>query len=202
MFKVAIGFIAGVVVGLLAGSWTGCHNMPQFLANCATVLAAVVGLPLALATLWNSVSIRRAELILKIYNTFLDEPLYSFYARICDGEAINWRASTRYGHLLNKCLTLFDEVNYLRNQWVLWQLCDKRVWEYIASEVQAFASNVAAWDYIKERFDEDTGKGLPRNAIPFTGFPELLSKIPRAYRARNYPCVPDKYKSFYKHLTS
>jgi hypothetical protein len=165
--------------------------------------ATIVGVVFGLITLWVNIVRRRAELIIKIYERLLEEPLYSFYDKVRRRDTIDWQQYPRNERMLNACLTLFDEVAYLRPRW--WWLLRwfgaARVWEYVASEVQYFASNESVWRYIEHRFQEGKRDGLRERTIPFTGFPELLSKIPRGYRKKGFPCVPPKYRDFYDQVT-
>jgi hypothetical protein len=162
------------------------------LAPWATV-AGVVMIFLALITIRSNNSTKRMELISKIYDRFLEDELYGFYIRIRNKEVINWQDNKDDERLLNESLTLFDEVNYLRTQGLL----DIKAWEYIASEIQYFALNDSVWDYMIQRIRECKDRGFSEDIMPFTGFPELLNKVPEKFRAKPFPIVPHRYNALF-----
>lgn len=154
----------------------------SFFAPWATV-AGVVMIFFALKTIRSNNSTKRMELISKIYDRFLKDELYEFYVKIRNKEVINWEDDKKDERLLNESLTLFDEVNYLRTQGLL----DKKAWEYVASEIQYFALNGSVWDYMDHRKQKCRDRGFPEDIMPFTGFPDLLKKIPEQLRAKPFP---------------
>lgn len=166
------------------------YSLGPSLAPWATV-AGVFMIFLALRTIRSNNTTKRMELISKIYGRFLEDELYGFHIRIRYKEVINWQHDKNDERLLNKSLTLFDEVNYLRTQ----RLLDKKAWEYVASEIQYFALNASVWDYMIHRIIECKDSGFPDDIIPFTGFPDLLKKIPPQFRVKPFPIVPDRYNA-------
>ena len=165
----------------------------SLLASWATV-AGVVMIFIAYMTLRRNTSIKRMELISKIYDRFLNDELYGFYIRVRRQQTINWQHDEKDERLLNKSLTLFDEVNYLQNQ----KLLDEKAWEYVACEIQNFAFNENVWDYMIQRTQDCKDRGFPDDIIPFTGFPELLNKVPLKFRANPFPRVPDRCNALFR----
>ncbi len=189
------------------------YSLGPSLAAWATVTAgamAVIGVCMARHQIRISNSIRRTELISNTYDAFLTDDLLPFYDKIRKGETINWqrkkddeqqkddKQQKDDEQLLNKSLTLFDKVDYLRTQGLL----DERAWEYVASEIQYFASNPSVWDYMFKRIHEGLCRGFPKDIIPFTGFPDLLENIPHEFRANPFPEIPERHRAFFNQLKS
>src|SRR5208282_5144481 len=100
--------------------------MESFL-HFVQVFGTITALYVALLAYRNSNSIKRAELIQRLYNAFMKKGAYEFYDKIRNRDAIEWgewgnvegvdeetlKANEK---LLNKSLTLFDELNYLQTQ--------------------------------------------------------------------------------------
>ena len=176
-----------------------------------TTIAAIVGIAVGIAGMFFGVkaistsnAIRRTELIRHVYDAFMEEKLFRFYARVRNRETIDWQHEDDE-RLLNKSLTLFDEVDYLLRQGLLHWIAkwwSSEAWEYLAGEIQYFSANESVWDYIVTRIREGLDRGFPRDIIPFTGFRELLHSIPTKYRARPFPCVPERHKAFFDNLDS
>jgi len=184
-------------------------SLGSCVASWATVFGVLAALFFGVWGIWNSNSIRKTELITTVYNAFVADDLLQFYAKIRKKEPIDWQHDDE--KLLNKSLTLFDAADFLQSRgltrfrwlpFVKWLPGDETVWEFFASEIQYFASNEYAWDYMAQRVKEALNRGFPRDIIPFTGFAELLSKIPKRFRANDYPCVPEKHRHLYNWLTS
>ncbi len=171
------------------------------LATAAQLFVGLAGIIVAAVAVWINNSIRktrvtakRMELIAKLYDTFtVNDELFDLYERVRKGHpAIDWSNTPSDERLLNKSLTVFDAIAYLQSQGLL----DEREWEYIATEIQYFASNPSVCAYIVSRFDEGKAKGFHDDIIPFTGFPLLLYSIPENFRGKDYPCPPE-YKEFF-----
>ncbi len=155
-----------------------------------TFLVALIALLFALCQIRISNSVRTTELIVKTYNAFVDsEKMSRFYARIRRGDQFDWEADDRF---LNKSLTLFDSLGFLQTQGLLHSRA--KAWEYIASEIQYFASNPSVCAYIEARIEEARSMGFHDEILPFTGFPALLANIPERYHAGNFPCIPENHK--------
>jgi hypothetical protein len=183
----------------------------MMMVNCVTLVGVLVGIVVGIAGLLFGVnairtgnSIRRAELITKIYHAFLEDDLYLFYARIRNGEAIDSQQE-HDERLMNKSLTLFDEIGYLIRQGLLHNMAawwSSDAWEYFAIEIQYFADNLSVWDYMVTRIEKGLERGFPKEIIPFTGFRELLNSIPMEFQARPFPRIPEKHRAFFAKLDS
>jgi len=112
----------------------------------------------ALKTYRRNNSIKRWELIEKLYGAFIGKGWYEFYERIKDGEQID---SSKDGKLLNKTLTLFDALNYFQTQGLL----DKKAWEYVACEILNFALNNSVWEYMNNIKKPYVEKGFLVNEL-------------------------------------
>jgi hypothetical protein len=106
--------------------------MMKTLIENAPLITAIAAIVFGARMAWASNSTRRTELISKIYNAFLEEKLCEFYGRIRDPQ--NKTISLEQDELfLNKALTLFDEVDYLRSQGLLNEFARScsNGWEYL-----------------------------------------------------------------------
>ncbi len=139
----------------------------------------------------------------KLYDAFQEEKLFQFYAKVRNNkEPIDWQQAENE-QLLNRSLTLFDEIDYLLRQGLLHKVAKwlhSEVWEYVSSEIQYFAANESVWDYIVKRIQEGLDRGFPKDIIPFTGFPELLDNVPSRFRAKPFPRIPEKHRAFFDKL--
>jgi len=169
----------------------------------ATVLLffiSLLGVYVARKELKKNNIIKRNELINKIYDHFLEDSSYEFYDRIRDKEDIVLNEDNK--KLLNKALSMFDEINYLRTQ----NLLDDEAWEYVACEIQNFAANETVWKYMLNYVKMYKEKRFPKDIIPFTGFPDLLKYMPRKFKVekghRDYPKSKDEYEKYLKECYS
>ena len=169
-----------------------------------TAGAAIAGLIIALFQVRVHNSIRVFECIKDIYDSFLDEDkkdnsetLMDFFERIRKGKEgdIDRKKDEKN---LNQAISLFDEVNVLLRQGLLYR--NSEAWEYVASEIQYFALCDEVWKYMEERLIACRENKFPLNIIPFTGFTELFRKMPEQYRANPYMNIPMSYKSIYNEL--
>ena len=177
------------------------------LSSLATVLGVIVAVwavRMVRTQIRISNSIRTAELIAKIYDAFAAGDLRDFYARIRKKEQIDWEHYAKEGERLDRSLTLFDEVDFLRTQRLLrrtaieWLLRRKaKAWEYVASEVQYFALNDSVWCYMEKRLQEGRNDGLRDDIIPYTGFPALFQNIPHGYRITRHREISERHKDFF-----
>ena len=208
-FLLAAVFLVGLIVGyttrwlkpgLSLEDWSRLATVFAAFVAAGGVIVAAVGVFLVRSQITISNAIRRSKLIATIYDAFLTDDLYNFYAKIRKGKKIDWEHNEVDERLLNKSLTLFDEVNYLQTQGLLAE--GEEAWEYAASEIQYFAFNKSVWDYMFKRIHEGMCRGLPRDIIPFTGFPELLKSIPPKFRADPFPRIPKRHRAFFGQINS
>ena len=154
-------------------------------STLATALVAFVALLFA----WWQIRIgnanRTAQLIADTYSTFVNgEGMVPFYSKIRGGEDCSSDEEK-----LNRSMTLFDSINYLQTQGLLHPRA--RAWEYIAAELQYFASNDSVCRYVEDRIRDGKKRDFPYIIIPFTGFPALLGNIPKRYQMTNgFPPIP------------
>ncbi len=107
--------------------------------QCVTVIGIIAAICFGVNTVRTNNALRRAELITKIYRAFTEDKLFQFYDRIRKGDAIEWeKPDSDDERLLNRSLTLFDEIDYWRSQGLLQE--GEAAWEYFASEIQYFAT--------------------------------------------------------------
>ena len=126
------------------------------------IVVTLWGIGIALKTYTSNSSMRKYELINKIYDSFImDVKDYDFYEKVKRGDQL---VSDEEKRQLNKALTLFDEVNYFRIQGLL----DNESWEYLASEINTFAFNKSVWEYIDSSQKTYFEKRFPYDIVPFT----------------------------------
>jgi len=165
------------------------------------IFFGLTGLYFGLMALRNSNSIRGKELIGRMYAALIEDEV--LYRKVRNRDTIEWEQDERQRLFVNKSLTLFDEMDYLLRPGLLQRVlkcCHSKAWEFVASEIQYFASNDSVWDYMVMRIEEGLDRGFPKDIIPFTGFPELLDEIPEMYQAKPPVRTPEKHKAFFDRL--
>jgi hypothetical protein len=203
----AVFFVALAIYSCHKESWSAGGTI-------LTAGAALAGLFVARQQISLHNSVRVYEFIDTIYNSFLDddkkdnldegkkdnkdnaESLMDFFERIRKGDkTIDVLKDEKN---LNKALSLFDDVNLLLRQGLLPR--NSHAWEYVASEIQYFALCDAVWTFMETRLTECRKIGFPLNIIPFTGFTELLTNIPKQYQADSFPNISMSYKRIYNEM--
>ncbi|MGD0626781.1 MAG: hypothetical protein ABSB32_18990 [Thermodesulfobacteriota bacterium] len=173
------------------GQVTNFLSFGKVLVPWATVIGVVgafIAAFSALKTYRSNNSIRKWELIEKIYGAFLENHWYDFYERIQGGEQIDLR-NKEEEKLLNEMLTKFDALDYFQTQGLL----DDKAWEYVACEIQDFALNNSVWEYIGKIEKPYLVKGFPKDIIPFTGLPELYDELPDKFKAKCPPQLEERF---------
>ncbi len=165
----------GLCLGCCFEYWKDIFQICAYAATIFGVIATFIVALHARKTYKSNNSIKRWEMIERLYSAFISDDWYEFYERVKTGGQIESSGDIK---LLNKTLTLFDALNYLRTQ----ELLDKRAWEYIACEILNFALNNSVWEYMNNIKKPYIEKGFHKDIIPFTGFPDL------------YDALPDKFK--------
>jgi hypothetical protein len=163
------------------------------------VIGAIIMAKIALNTYESNNSIRKFELIEKVYDVFIKDDWYAFYEKIKKGKPIDFEKDSNDRKLLNETLTLFDALSYFETQGLL---KDERSWEYIASEILNFALNDSVWNYIKKTEESYLSKGFHKDIIPFTGFLALLDKLPTTFKIKHpqedqFKILSPENKSYY-----
>lgn len=97
--------IISLIFGELLRILKYLYSLGPFLAPWATV-AGVVMIYFGLKTIRSNNSVKRMELISKIYDRFLNDELYGFYIRIRNNEFVNWQNDKNDERLLNQSLAL------------------------------------------------------------------------------------------------
>ena len=170
------------------------------IATVVTAVAAVSGAIMARAQIAVSNSIRRTELISATYNAFADPRLTRFYRRIRERAEINWKGNPVDEELLNRSLTVFDGVSYLKTQ----NLFEETAWEYVASEILYFALNPSVWGYMAYRIEHARERGFPDDIVPFTGYYDLYDTLRRTtlehVKAKPFPEIPSEYRALFESL--
>lgn len=172
------------------GQLTNFSSVGKVLVPWATVIGvigAIIAAFSALKTYKSNNSIEKWKIIERIYAAFLEDDCYDFYKRIQKGEKIDLE-NEKEEKLLNDALTLFDDLEYYQAQGLL----DEEAWMYFACELQNFALNDSVWKYIDKSEKPYLEKGFHKDIIPFTGFPALLDKLPKKFKAKWPPQLEER----------
>jgi len=139
------------------------------------VIGAFIVAVIAYKTYRTNNSIRRMELIQKLYAHFLETGWYEFYKVIQGSQPFDLNRDNE--KLLNASLTVFDEIAYYEEQGLL----DEKALEYFACEILNFYHNEIVRKYVEDIREQYLKKGFPEDIIPFTGFTSLAEKLPEKY---------------------
>lgn len=143
-------------------------------ASLGVIGASIVAV-IAYKTYKRNNSIRRMDLIHKLYEHFLKEEWYEFYKVIQKNEPFDLNKNNE--KLLNVSLTVFDEIDYYEEEGLL----DEKALEYFACEILNFYHNETVMKYVKDIENQYLKKNFLRDIIPFTGFTSLAEKLSRKY---------------------
>lgn len=171
------------------GQLTNFSSVGKVLVPWATVIGVIGAIIVAfsaLKTYKSNNSIEKWKIIKGIYDAFLEKEWYDFYKKIQSAEQkIDLEKDEK---LLNDTLTLFDDLEYYQAQGLL----DEEAWMYFACELQNFALNDRVWEYIDKSEKPYLEKGFHKDIIPFTGFPALLDKLPKKFKAKWPPQLEER----------
>jgi hypothetical protein len=142
------------------------------IATTGASIAAILGIIGAWRTYWSNNSIRKVELINKLYAKFLTDEWYTFYEIVKNSKEINLKANNNEKRL-NETLSLFDEIEYYYSL----KLLDEKSLVYFAAEIFNFSENETVMKYVKDTETRYKEKNFAPDIIPFSGFTELLKKI-------------------------
>ena len=128
-------------------------------------------------------SMRKKAIINKLYERFLEDDLYELYEKIKTDQPFELSPTNK--RALNKAFTLFDEIEYFKAE----KLFDEKLWEYIGCEIVNLSCHKDV-----QRFLRETEKQYPepknqsqKDMMPFTGFKELVKKLPDPYWFKKKP---------------
>ena len=141
------------------------------------VIGALGGSAIAYRTYKSNNSLRKIELMHKLYAQFLEEELYKFYEIVKKGQPFDLEIHKK---VLNQSLTFFDEIECYYSQ----KLLDDEIWEYFAAEILNFSHNETIMKFVKDEKNKYEEKGFPPEIIPFSGFTELLKKVHEKYNIK------------------
>jgi hypothetical protein len=108
------------------------------------VIGAFIVAVIAYETYKTNNSIRRMDLIHKLYAHFLRTGWYEFYKVIQGNQPFDLNRDNE--KLLNASLTVFDEIDYYEEQ----RLLDEKALEYFACEILNFYHNATVMKYVRD----------------------------------------------------
>lgn len=156
-------------------------DIASICASCVTILAifgAAWGAIISIRTYRNNNSIRKIELIHKLYDFFLEKEIYEFYELVKSNKQFDLDT---YGKLLNQSLTYFDELEYYFSR----KLIDKESLEYFAAEILNFRNNDTVMKYVKDTEIKYNKLHFHPDIVPFSGFTALIERVQKKYKYKN-----------------
>jgi len=141
--------IALIIYHLVFCDTTTARAIVSFYASLATIIGviwAIINVKKAIRAYEDDRSMKKKEIINKLYERFLEDDLYELYEKIKINEP--FELSTRNKKALNKALTLFDEIEYFRAA-KLFDDKDK-LWEYIACEIVNLSCHKNVQKFLRE----------------------------------------------------
>lgn len=183
LFALAIALI--IYHWVSCGATTACA-IASFCASLATIIGviwAIKNVTKAIKAYADDRSMKKKEIINKLYERFLEPDLYELYEKIKINEP--FELNTINKKALNRALTLFDEIEYFKAA----KLFDDELWEYIACEIVNLSFHKNVQQFLRQT-DEQYPK--PQNEcqedmMPFTGFKQLVKDLPDVYWIKEKP---------------
>ncbi len=175
---IPLAFVLIIYHWLFSGATTG-REIASFYASLATM----IGVIWAIINVRRALSIRKKELIGKLYERFLEKSVYELYEKIKNQD--DFELTDKNKRALNKMLTLFDEVDYFKTQ----KLFGDEIWEYIACELVNLSCHKKVRAFLKEnrkKYPKPKNK-YQEDMMPFTGFEALVNELPEDYWFRDRP---------------
>jgi hypothetical protein len=176
---------------LIIYHWIFCdaatvRQIASFYASVATIIGviwAIKNVRNALQAYKDNHSMRKKEIINKLYERFLEDDLYELYEEIKINEP--FELSTKNKKALNKVLTLFDEIEYFKAE----KLFDDKIWEYIACEIVNLSCHKNVQEFLKQTEQQYPKPKKPhqKDMMPFTGFKALVKDLPDDYWFKERP---------------
>jgi hypothetical protein len=153
------------------------RKLASFYASLATVIGviwAIINVTNALQAYKNDRSMRKKEIINKLYERFLEDGSYELYEKIKINEP--FELDTKNKKVLNRLLTLFDEIEYFKRE----KLFDDDIWEYIGCEIVNLSCHENVQQFLKQTEQQylNLKKGKQEDMMPFTGFKQLVKDMP------------------------
>ena len=181
----AIGVLLIIYPWVFCDIAKGC-KIASFYASVATIIGviwAIINVRTALQAYKDDHSMRKKEVINKLYERFLEDDLYELYEKIKINEPFDLNKINKKA--LNKALTLFDEIYYFKAK----KLLDYEVWEYIATEIVNLSCHKNVQEFLRktsEQYPTPQNKEQ-KDMMSFTGFKALVKDLPEAYWFKKKP---------------
>ena len=191
MMKAILGAIFVFAILLMIYYWIFCdaataRKTASFFASLATIIGvvwAIISVTNALQAYKSDRSMRKKEIINKLYERFLEDDLYELYEKIKTNQP--FELSPKNKQALNKALTLFDEIEYFKAE----KLFDEKLWEYIGCEIVNLSCHKDVQRFLRETEEQypKPKNQSQKDMMPFTGFKELVKKLPDPYWFKKKP---------------
>jgi len=170
---------------------TAVFAIASFYASLSTIIGviwAIINVRKALLAYENEQSMRRKEVISKLYERFLEDGVYELYEKIKNKEPFELTAENEKA--LNKVLTVFDEIDYFKTK----KLFSDEIWEYIACELINLSCHKNVQDFLKKnrsKYPPKLQNRYQKDLMPFTGFKALVKELPKDYWFRDKPTLEE-----------
>jgi hypothetical protein len=191
MMKAILGPIFVFAILLMIYYWIFCdaataRKTATFFASLATIIGvvwAIISVTNALQAYKSDRSMRKKEIINKLYERFLEDGLYELYEKIKTNQP--FELSPKNKQALNKALTLFDEIEYFKAE----KLFDEKLWEYIGCEIVNLSCHKDVQRFLRETEEQypKPKNQSQKDMMPFTGFKELVKELPDPYWFKKKP---------------
>jgi hypothetical protein len=172
-----------------AATATKIGSLYVSLATIIGAIAAIIGVFWAIRNVTGAIqaykddrSMRKKEVINKLYEKFLEEDVYELYEKVKANQPFELNTGNK--RALNKALTLFDELEYFESE----KLFDEKLWEYIGCEIVNLSCHKNVQQFLRETWEQYKPKNKAQeDMMPFTGFKELVKKLPNPYWFKKKP---------------
>jgi len=168
-------------VGTVSCELQTWKDIASICASCAAILGilgAAWGAKISISIYKNNNSIRRIDLIHKLYNFFLEKEMYDFYEIVKSNKPFDLDT---YAKVLNQSLTFFDEFEYYSSR----ELIDKKSLEYFAAEILNFQNNDTVMKYVQDTEIKYNKLHFHPDIVPFSGFTALIKRVQKEYKYKN-----------------
>lgn len=155
--------------------WSKVASISASFATALGIIGGAVGAFYSIRTYMNNNSLRKIEIIHKLYNFFLEKEMYDFYELIKSNKPFS---VTEYEPIMNEALTYFDELEYHFSR----KLIDEKSLEYFAAEILNFSKNDTVKKYIKDIEKKYEKLEFHKDIVPFSGFTALVKRVNEKYK--------------------